>query len=214
MTDRWERHAALTGVMAVALWIAGIFVLEESANQPDTDTGAAKALEYFTDKDGAIIAGTFLFMLGALFFLWFLGTLRARLFVVEGPPQRLSGIAFAGGVVVGASLLLMGATQAAGAINNDGLSGEAAQVYLGIGDAFFYAAELAAAVLLLAVGGVVLRTRAWPTWLGWTSLVFALWLLIPPVGWAALIFAFPLWIVVVSWKLYSGGGATAAPAAP
>jgi hypothetical protein len=212
MTDRRERSAALTGITAVALWVIGLLVLERIADQPGTDTTPALALAYFKGEQNAILAGTFFFMLGAVFFLMFVGTLRARLYLAEGGTRRLTGTAFAGGLVAGASLLFMGSTQAAGTLNRENLSPEAAQMYRGIGDAFFYAAEPAAGLLLLATGLVVVRTRALPVWLGRSSLVVALWLLIPPIGWAALISAFPLWVIAVSLLLYREGGA--GPAAP
>jgi hypothetical protein len=205
VADRSERQAALTGITAVALWVSGLVVLETIADQPGTNTTGALALAYFEHEGDAILAGTFLFMLGAAFFLWFLGTLRARLYIAEGGTRRLTGIGFAGGVVAAASLLFLGATQAAGVLNKDNLSPQAAQVYRGLGDAFFYATEPAAAVLLLATGLVVLRTRALPVWLGWASVLGAVWLFIPPIGWAALISAFPLWVVVVSLLLYLRG---------
>jgi hypothetical protein len=41
---------------------------------------------------------------------------------------------------------------------------------------------MAAAVLIAATGLLALRTRVLPRWLGWVSLVLALWLLIPPIG--------------------------------
>ena len=141
-------------------------------------------------------------MLGAVFFLWFVGALRARLYLAEGGTRRLTGTGYAGGLVAAASLLFMGSTQAAGALNKANLSPEAAQVYRGLGDAFFYAAEPAVGVLILATGMIVLRTRALHVWLGWVSLGIGLWLLIPPLGWTALISAFPLWVIVVSLLLY------------
>lgn len=41
---------------------------------------------------------------------------------------------------------------------------------------------MTASVLVAATALVVLRTEALPRWLGWLSLAFALWLLIPPLG--------------------------------
>ena len=105
---------------------------------------------------------------------------------------------FAGGVATAVSLLLMPAVHAAGAINNDNLSADAAQVYLGINVAFFYAAELSAAVFLLALGLVSLATGAFPRWLAWASLVLALWLVIPSIGWLAFLYLFPLWLIALS----------------
>ena len=193
-----ERLAPLDGIAAVVLWVAGVIVLQGPADQPDTGAPPARALEFFKEHDGSILAGTFLFMLGTLFFLWFLGLVRAQLGPAEGGERRISSIAYAAGIVTAVALLLMPAVHAAGAINNDNLSPDAAQVYLGLGDAFFYAAELAAAVFLLATGLTSLSTGAFPKWLAWISLVISLWLLVPPIGWAALLFAFPLWLIAVS----------------
>ena len=198
LLSKEERLTPLDGIAAVVCWAIGFIVLAGPADQPDTDAGALRALQYFKEEDAAILIGTFVFMIGALFFLWFLGLVRARLYVAEGGTRRVTGIAFAAGVATGVSLLLMGGTQAAGAINNDRLTPSAAQVYLGIGDGFFYAAELSAALFLLAVGLVTVSRGAFPRWLGWASFVVAVWLLIPPIGWAALIFAFPLWLVAAS----------------
>ena len=76
--------------------------------------------------------------------------------------------------------------------------------------------ELGAAVFLTATALLSLGRLAFPKWLGWISLLVALWLLIPPVGWAALIFAFPLWLIVVSLTLIGRrpGAATPTAAAP
>jgi hypothetical protein len=201
---RWEeRLAPLDGIAAVVFWVAGVFVLQGPADQPDTDASPARALEFFKEHDGSILLGTFLFMVGTLFFLWFLGLVRAQLGPAEGGSRRVSSIAFAAGVATAIALLLMPAVHATGAINNDNLSPEAAQVYLGLGVTFFYGAELAAVVFLLAFGLVSLATQAFPKWLAWVSLVLALWLLIVPIGWAALLYGFPLWLIVVSVLLWT-----------
>jgi hypothetical protein len=196
---RWEqRLAPLDGVVAVAFWVAGVLVLQGPADQPDQDASPARALAFFKEEDGAILLGTFLVMIGTLFFLWFLGLVRTRLVAAEGGSHRLSSIAFAAGVATAVSLLVMPAVHATGAINNDHLSPDAAQVYLGINVAFFYAAELSAAVFLLALGLVSLATQAFPSWLAWASLLLTVWLLIPPIGWAGLLWGFPLWLLAAS----------------
>jgi hypothetical protein len=198
-----EQLAPLDGIAAVVFWVAGVIVLQGPADQPDTDASPARALEFFEKHDGSILLGTFLFMVGTLFFLWFLGLVRAQLGPVEGGTRRVSSIAYAAGVATAISLLLMPAVHATGAINKDNLSPEAAQVYLGLGVTFFYAAELAAVVFLLATGLTSLSTGAFPKWLAWITLVLALWLLIVPIGWAALLYGFPLWLIVVSLILWT-----------
>jgi hypothetical protein len=196
---RWEeRLAPFDGIAAVLFWVAGILVLQGPANQPDTDTTPTRAVEFFTTEENTILVGTFLYMIGTLFFLWFLGLVRTRLVEAEGGSHRLSSIAFAGGVAAAICLLAQPAIHATGAINSDHLSPGAAQVYLGINVAFFYAAEFAMAVFLLALGLVSLRGEPFPRWLGNVSIVYAVCLLIPPIGWAVLLWGFPLWLILVS----------------
>ena len=196
---RWEeRLAPLDGIAAVVFWVAGVLVLQGPANQPDLDASPAQALLFFTTEERAILVGTFLYMIGTLFFLWFLGLVRTRLVEAEGGSHRLSSIAFAGGVAAAILLLAQPAVHATGAINSDNLSADAAQVYLGINFAFFYAAELATAVFLLALGLISLRGQPFPRWFGTVSIVYAVCLLIPPIGSAVLVWGFPLWLIVVS----------------
>jgi hypothetical protein len=197
-----ERLAPLDGIFAVVFWVAGVIVLQGPAHQPPLDASPARALVFFKEHDGAILLGTFLVMIGSLFFLWFLGLVRTRLVLAEGGSHRMSSIAFAMGTATAVSLLLMPAVHAAGAINNDGLAPDAAQVYLGVNIAFFYAAELSAAAFLLATGMVSLWTGAFPRWLAWASLVLAIWLVIPPIGWAGLLYGFPVWLIAVSALLW------------
>ena len=117
----------------------------------------------------------------------------------------MTAIAFGSGVATAVFALGTPGGDIAAAINNEDLGAPAAEALHNLGDLFFIGAEVSAAVLLSAVGVLALRTRVLPVWLGWASLVIALWLLIAPVGWAALIFAFPLWIVVVSILLFMRG---------
>ena len=197
-----ERLAPLDGIAAVILWVAGTAVLEGLAHEPPSDASGMSALHFFQDHTGRILLGTFLFLLGSLFFLWFLGLVRTRLVAAEGGTHRLSSIAFAAGVATAISLIFYPSVHAAAAINNVHLSADAAQVYLGINTAFLYAAELSAVVFLLAVGLLSLSTRIFPAWLSWATLVLAFWLLIPPIGWAGLLYAFPLWLMAVSLLLW------------
>ena len=196
---RWEeRLAPLDGIAAVVFWVAGVLVLQGPANQPDLDASPERALLFFKTEANAILVGTFLYLIGTLFFLWFLGLVRARLVEAEGGTHRVSSIAFAGGVAAAILLLAQPAVHAAGAINNDNLSADAAQVYLGINVAFFYAAEFATAVFLLALGLVTLRGQPVPHWFGTVSLVYAVCLVIPLIGPAVMLWGFPLWLIVAS----------------
>jgi hypothetical protein len=207
----WERLAALGGVVAVALWIVGILIMESS--NPGSDE-PAELLAWFQDDTGTILASAFIFMLGSLFFLIFVGALRARLIAVEGPGAFWTAIAFGAGLATAILTMLIPAPNLSAAISESELTGEAALAVSFIDDAFFVAAELSAALLLVATGLVILRYGALPRWLAWVSFLFALWLVIPPIGWAGLIFGVPLWTLIVAvlmWMRPAGQPVAAPP---
>jgi hypothetical protein len=201
MNARVERLGPLAGIVAVVLFVVGVAVIE-GTGAPDENATPQDYLSYYQDDDDTILIGGVIFQLGAVFFLWFLGHLRARLALAEGGVQRLTAIAYGGGLIATTCALLLPGPDEAGALSNEDITPDAAVALNNLGDAFFIGAEFAAAALLAATGLIVLATRALPRWLGWVSLVFALWLLIAPVGWAALIFAVPLWTIVVSVLLF------------
>jgi len=173
--------APLTGVVATLLVIAGIVVMEGVADRPEESAPPELVLAYFRDQD-AVMGGSALFMLGALFFLWFAGELRAALRSAEGGGGRVSAIAFGAGFATGTLLLLMHAGSFLGALYHEQLSPAMARTLFLFGDLFLYPTAMAGALLLVAIAAVALRTRALPAWLAWLSLPVALWLLIPPFG--------------------------------
>jgi hypothetical protein len=206
---RWERFAPLTGVVAVVFWVIGVLINEVAGDSPDDDAPAEEFAAYFEDETGSIYGGFFFFGLGTLFFLWFLGSLRAALARAEGGVARLASLAFAAGV--GTAIFIFGfvAPELAGAIAADNsdrdLSPQTAEALFHIGVGFFAAAEFIAVVLLVATAVLILRTRIFPVWLAWANIVLAIGLLIFPIGWAVLIFGLPLWVLVVSWLLFQRG---------
>jgi hypothetical protein len=197
----WERLAALAGVVAVVLWVIGILI-QESTDMPGDEPTGQEVLAWYAGEENGILAGGFVFMLGALFLFVFLGALRVRLLGAEGPRAFLTAIGFGAGIAAALSLLMLPAPDMAGALSNDELSPDAALAVNTLGDMFFLGAELTAALLLVATGLLFIQTRVLPAWLGWVSLVFALWLLIPPIGWAGLLLGFPLWTILVSLLLW------------
>jgi hypothetical protein len=213
----WERLAALAGgVLAVVLWVVGT-LLREAGDLPADDATGDQILAWYVSDEWTILASGFIFMLGALFFLVFLGALRARLVAAEGPPGFLTAIAFGSGLLVALCLLLLPTTDMVAALSNEELTGDAALAISNLGDMFFLGAEVSAALLLASAGVLFIRTRLLPAWLGWASLVVALWLLILPVGWAGLLLGFTLWTVLVAvllWMRPAGEPVTAHPPEP
>ena len=207
----WERYAPLTGVLAVVLWVIGIIVYQSAVDAKNPAT----LLDSYRNEEGSILLGGFFWLLGTFFFFWFLGSLRARLAALEGGVQRLTAIAFGGGVAAAIfGFALPGPDMAAAIADGADLSGPAAEAIRVVSDTFFIGAEMSAAVLLAATGIHALRTHLLPRWLAWVSLVVALALIILPIGWAAMLFAFPLWVLVLSYLLWSASANTTPAGAP
>src|SRR2546423_7393697 len=197
----WERYAPLAGVVSVVLWVVGILISQGAIKDKSPET----ILASYTSKEGRILLGGLVWLIGTVFFFWFLGSLRARLAEAEGGVLRLTTIAFAGGVSAAiCGLLIVGPDMSAAITDDKDLSAPTAQALHTMTDTFFIGAEVALAVLLIATALVVLRTRVLPVWLAWVSLIVGIWLIILPVGWLAVLFAVPIWVLVVTYFLWRG----------
>jgi MFS family permease len=192
-----RRITPLAGVLSVVLFIVGVVVLESDA-PGEKATGAALA-DYLAGNLGKLAVGSVIFSVGAIALIWFLDGLRARIAPASGHLARLAyGFGFATALFLVASAM----PDVAGAFASDNfnrnLDEGAAEAFSGMGDAFFFAAEMMLVGFFLAVGLAAIQARALPAWLGWISLVFAIVALIPPIGWAIVVWGFPLWILIVS----------------
>ena len=100
---RWERWAPVSGIAYVVLFVAGFIVGGDDIGDSD-----AEIVAYFGDSGNRAeeIAGFFLLVVAALFFLWFASTLRDRLRSVEAEPKSLSSLAFGAGVASAALLVV------------------------------------------------------------------------------------------------------------
>jgi hypothetical protein len=172
-----------------------------------------QVLAWVQDNSGALITGGWLFMVGSLFFIWFLGVLRSRLTAAEGAPGTFSTLGFAAGVVGAVMVMGTPAGDLGVAINKDDISPAAAAALHNAGDLFFVLAELTAIVLLLGTAAVAWRTAVLPKWWAIVNMVLAVVLLIGPIGWAALIFGMPLWTLVTTGLLVRRPASAAAPLA-
>jgi hypothetical protein len=200
MNDR--RVTPLAGVLSVAFFVIGVFVLESGDTPGDEATGAETAA-YLADNLERLAIGAILWGVGVIALIWFLDGLRTHILPASDQLARLTyGFGYAAALFILASAM----PDVAGALASDNLDRAldpgAAEAFDNMGDGFFIAAELMLAGFFSAFGLAAIRGRAFPTWLGWISLALAIVAVILPIGWAVVIFAFPLWILVVSALLW------------
>lgn len=207
--DRLEPLAPLAGIVAVILLVIATIVID-GANAPENKSPAEEYVAYFRGEQDAILWSSLAFGFGVLFFLWFAGSLRARLAEREGPAHRLSSLSLAG--ALGMALMLMAAIapSVSGAILADEeapLSGEVAQALYWAGDGFWVFSLFMCGLFLVATAAAALRTGLLPKWLGWVTLVMGILAPVWFVGWAIMFFLLPFWIVGVAILLYRAGRA-------
>jgi hypothetical protein len=194
------RYEPLAGVVAVVLWMVGVFLLEKDDRPDGKDTAAFVA--WVEANDTAILAGAIVFGFGVLFFLWLLGCLRAALAAAEGGTGRLASTAWAGGLAVAIALMFTYLPHAQAAFDHENTSATGVEALVRVGDAFFGGAILFSIPLLVATGLAGLRFGALPRWLAWFSFVLAVAMAIPGVQFLGLAVGLPLWTLAVSVLLY------------
>jgi hypothetical protein len=163
VSRRGERLEPLTGVLAVLLWLVGIFLLEKDDRPDGKDTSAFVA--WVETNDTAILAGAITFGFGVLLFLWMLGCLREALVGAEGGAGRLASVAFGAGIAVSVCLVLTYLPHGQAAFDHANTSSTSVDALVRVGDSFFFGAGLFAIPMLLATALATLRFGPLPRWL-------------------------------------------------
>ena len=186
--------APLTGLVAVALLIAGVVL---STKTPDTREGGQKILDYYVANDSEQTASSILLGYGSLFLVLFAGALRSGLRRGQNDVEGPATLAFGGGLVMAVGPLILAGTTLAFTQNTDALDPTAAQAINALSDGIWIIPFLVGqSVLLLASGVAILRGGALPSWLGWVAVVLAV-VSATPASLPAFLVTL-LWIVVVA----------------
>ena len=174
------RWSPVSGVVFVVLYvIAGVIFSDAPAPSASDDAILSYYAESGYQRKFAI--AFLLTTIAAPFFLWFLGSLAARLRQAEGEPGWFSRIALvSGGAFVAVAFVGTALSQfVPDAVNNDpdqfGLDPDIARLLTNA--AYTLNSELAvplAAPLVLATSLVFLRTGLLPRWVGWAGLAVTL----------------------------------------
>jgi hypothetical protein len=203
-SGRLEALAPLSGILGVVLIAVGV-VIAESGDTPDEDSTPQQILAYFDEEDSSILMGTLVFVVGLLFILWFIGSLRAALAEAEGRPNRLSSLLLAGGTGMVVCLTGAIAPQFSAALSMDEgveLTPDTAQAMWLVGDGLFFFGWFFCGFLLVAAGLLFLRTGFMPKWFGIVSIAMGVLMPVWFIGWAIFFFLFPIWVIALSVILY------------
>jgi hypothetical protein len=174
--DRYAKYGAATGLIAVLLIVVGFAIVAPSP--PDVNAPAEEVASYYTEEQDGIRASVLIVALGLFFYIWFLGSLTSTLRISAGNP-RLPSIAFAGGIIGGALLLVTLTAFATAAFRPEQATPEITHALNDLGLVAAGPAAVAFAALFAATALVILRSTALPEWLGWAAAITAVAQLLP-----------------------------------
>jgi hypothetical protein len=217
---KWERYAALGGVVFV---IANIVGAAATGEPPAPDDPPADIAKYFADKSGALKLSQVLGGIAAIAIIWWFGSLWRRMNRAENDRPRLAVVSLIGLTFGGALFMASSSIFAAAALRND-ILGDSAAVYYTIGSVLLAASGFGIAVHLGATCALAWRTKMLPTWIVGLGLISAVAFLVASISGSASdasagmfigligFVTWSVWILAVSFVMWSSSPAEA-PAA-
>lgn len=184
------------GVVAVGFLTSG--------DTPEFNATAQEVIAHYSDE-GTILLGILSLVIGAMVFLFFAGILRSALRNSDRVPEWLATVVFGGGAVYSIALAIFAMGQFMLIDAAELGQPEVAQALNVFDNNNFFPAVVGLGTMLLATGWHALRSRLFPVWLGWVSLVLGLLALAGPAGFIAFLL-FPIWVF--------GGQCDALPSEP
>lgn len=179
MSDKkWEKYAALGGVLFVVLNVIGSIAM---GSPPASDDSNAEVLEWFVDKESGIKLALFLGGLSVIGLLWWFGSLWRRMTAAEGGSHRLSVIALTGLVGSGGAWMASAAIQGTVASRTVDL-GQAAGFFYALSGAMMGVAGFFVVTHLIAVNAISLRGTLFPRWTAYLGLLAAAGFLVSTLG--------------------------------
>jgi len=191
-----SRIGALAGILFVILIVVGFLVRGDVDSEP-SDPSAEIARELENDRDQRD-AGSFIGLFGWLSFFWFLAYFRKRLQEAEGEAGWLTSVAYGGGLVAAAMLLVAVAFNLANtSISNYGPDTQVAKTFVALTWNYIWVIAPPLIAMTAAASIIIVRFGALPRWIGWIGILPTVTLLLP---WLGIIF-FLAWIFIVSGAL-------------
>ncbi len=197
-----KRAVPLTGILAVILVVAGVFV---GGEVPGADAPASEIAAFYTENDSDQILSAILAGYGMFFFLCFAAVLYGALRRSEGAGQGASALSFAGAIVFAVGGLIFAGLGFVLGDAPDKLDPSALQALNALNANLFMPVAIGGLAFLAGSGIAVVTTGALPKWLGWLAIVGAIFSATPLFFIAFIVLG--LWILIVSVLLTSAAEA-------
>ena len=203
-----NRFVPLSGILGVVLVLVGFIV---AGSTPDLDKPVSEIQSFYVSHDSDLTASGILLAIGALFFLVFFCSLRNFLRKAEPGDAGASTYSFAAGIMVTVGLTLFAGISFALGDVPEKMDPAGLQLLNVLNEDLFPPFAVGTMVFLIATGVAILRTGAFPRWLGWVVIVGALFAVTPlfPVAMLAL----ALFTVIAGITISRAAGNRAATAA-
>ena len=192
----WAIVGPLTGIVFVVLLLLSVGIRGDLRADLEIDsTSADETANVLVDRLDQVRNGSYIGLFGLVFFFGFLAYFRSRLQQAEGEGGWLTSMAYGGGLVTAAVMLVfISLDLATTAVSDYGSDTQVAKALIAL--RWKYVWVLAPPMIAFTLGAslVIVRYAALPRWIGWIGFPVAVTLLLPWIG----RFVAEAWILVVS----------------
>jgi hypothetical protein len=185
--DAWQRLGRVTGVAGLAAVILILVpIVVGTRPEPAFTATATEFLTYYrSPHTPAAPFRSFVFTVGLVTFVWFVGALTTLLRRAEGEAPWRSAIAMGSGVLFVA--MVLSGNEVAAAFRSDDLDPQIARFAFDEGQAAFANARVALGSFAGCCGWVIASTRFLPRWLGWLAIASGVGLALSRISWTSYI---------------------------
>ena len=167
---KWEKLAALGGVVFVVLNLVGIIA---PGSPPSADDTNDEVLKWLVDNASGIKIAALMPGLSIIALVWWFGSLWRRMSKAENGNHRLSVVALVGLAASGALYLASVSVVATVAIQVDEVGADPAKFFYVLSAVLLSMAGPFLAVHLLGVNAIALRSGFLPKWVGYLGVFSA-----------------------------------------
>jgi hypothetical protein len=177
--DQARRLGGLAGILFVVIGVVAVFL---PGTPPKADE-VAKIGTYLTDKRGSILAANYLTCTAFVFFLVFVGALRAQFGIADPTGIRPGSVVLAGGVTA-AALVIAGSAVINGAAFQVASAGDLNlnHALYDVANDLFFAAGFGFAAFFIGAAAAIVLTGGLPSVMAPAALVVALVNLVGGIG--------------------------------